>query len=137
MGSEMCIRDSFKPMCGRMGFIEEDDVLGAQVIYPKLSFTRLGLRDNGETFDALFNLYQKGSLDVDVILELLNVDPVSTRQKLERDLWSINDPMYNEMIRSVYSSAADKILENTEVMEIISEKLVLNYEPPAEGDDRY
>ena len=127
----------FKPMCRRMGFIEEDELLGEQIIYPKLSFTRLGLRDNSETFDALFNLYQKGSLDVDVILELLNVDPVSTRLKLERDLWSINDPMYNEMMRSVYSSAADKILENTEVIELIAEKLGLNYEPPAEGDDRF
>jgi hypothetical protein len=127
----------FKPMCRRMGFIEEDELLGEQIIYPKLSFTRLGLRDNSETFDALFNLYQKGSLDVDVILELLNIDPVSTRMKLERDLWSINDPMYNEMMRSVYSSAADKILENTEVVQLIAEKLGLNYEPPAEGDDRF
>ena len=46
----------FKPMCKRMGYIEEDADGNEKVLYPSLSFTRLGLRDNSETFDALFNL---------------------------------------------------------------------------------
>ena len=127
----------FKPMCKRMGYIEEDADGNEKVLYPSLSFTRLGLRDNSETFDALFNLYQKGSLDIDVILELLNIDPVSTSIKLERDLWGINDPTFNEMVRSIYNDAAQKITENSDVVEIIAEKLGLNYTEPEEGGGRF
>ena len=127
----------FKPMCKRMGFIETTKEGVEKVLYPSLSFTRLGLRDNSETFDALFNLYQKGSLDIDIILELLNIDPVSTRIKLERDLWGINDPTFNEMVRSIYNDAAQKIAENSDVVEIIAEKLGLNYTEPEEGGGRF
>jgi hypothetical protein len=127
----------FKPMCARMGFVEEDEWGNESVVYPSLSFTRLGLRDNADTFDALFNMYQKGSLDVDIILELLNIDPISTKAKLERDLWTLNDSQFNELMRSVYSGAADKIVENTGVVSQIAEKLGLEYEEPAEGDDRF
>lgn len=95
----------FKPMCRRMGFIEEDEDGAEVVIYPKLSFTRLALRDNQETFDALLNLYQKGSLDIDVILELLNIDPVATREKIERDLFTVNDALFNEVLRGLYGEA--------------------------------
>lgn len=95
----------FKPMCRRMGFIEEDEDGNEVVIYPKLSFTRLALRDNQETFDALLNLYQKGSLDIDVILELLNIDPVATREKIERDLFTVNDALFNEVLRGLYGEA--------------------------------
>lgn len=127
----------FKPMCKRMGFIEENEDGSENILYPTLSFTRLGLRDNSETFDALFNLYQKGSLDIDVILELLNIDPVSTRIKLERDLWSINDPTFNEMVRSIYNDAAQKLAENSDVIEIIADKLGLSYTEPEEGGGRF
>lgn len=127
----------FKPMCKRMGFIEEQDDGTEKILYPSLSFTRLGLRDNSETFDALFNLYQKGSLDIDVILELLNIDPVNTRIKLERDLWTINDPTFNEMVRSIYNDAAQKIAENSDVIQIIADKLGLTYTEPEEGGGRF
>lgn len=127
----------FKPMCKRMGFIEENEDGSENILYPTLSFTRLGLRDNSETFDALFNLYQKGSLDIDIILELLNIDPVSTRLKLERDLWTINDPTFNEMVRSIYNDAAQKLAENSDVIQIIADKLGLDYTEPEEGGGRF
>lgn len=122
----------FKPMCKRRGFIEMDDDGNENVIYPTLSFTRLGLRDNSETFDALFNLYQKGSLDIDVILELLNVDPVSTRVKLERDLFTINDATFNEVLRTIYNRVGDMIVENSDIATILSERLGLNFTEPTE-----
>lgn len=44
-------------------------------IFPKVTFSRMALRDSGDLYDMLFNLYSKGSLPVDIILEFLNIDP--------------------------------------------------------------
>lgn len=127
-----------KPMCARMGFIEEDEYGNEQVLYPTLSFTRLALRDNNDTFDALFNLYQKGSLDVDIILELLNIDPVATKEKLERDLFTLNDGSFNEVLRGIYGDVGRALAENSDAVEIIAKNLGLEYAVPEEdGGGRF
>lgn len=131
---EMVEENILKPMCRRMGFVEEDEDGEEVVVHPTLSFTRLGLRDNQDTFDALFNLYQKGSLDIDIILELLNVDPESTKRKLERDMWTLNDSQFNEVLRGIYGEAGRMLAENSEVIEKIAVNLGLDYTAPAEDD---
>jgi len=128
----------FKPMCARMGFVEQDEDGEDVVVFPTMTFTRLGLRDNADTFDHLFSLYQKGSLDVDIILELLNIDPVMTAKKIKRDMWTPNDPTFNEVTRNVYSNAAQKIVDSTEVVQKIAENMGLKFVPPKEGsEDRF
>ena len=122
----------FKPMCRRMGFIEEDEDGEMMVIYPRLSFTRLALRDNQDTFDALFQLYQKGSLDIETILDLLNIDPVMVRERLERDFATFNDAQFNEVLRSVYGRSGDQLAENSDIVEKIAERLGLEYSKPEE-----
>lgn len=125
-----------EPMCRRMGFIEVDEDGNEEVITPTLSFTRLALRDNSDTFDALFNLYQKGSLDVDVILELLNIDPHTTTEKLRRDVLTLQDSSFNEVLRGLYSEVGRALAENTDVVSKIAEYLGLKYkakEEPPEG----
>jgi len=128
----------FKPMCKRMGFVELDDDGNEQVIYPRLSFTRLALRDNADTFDSLFNLYQKGSLDIDVILELLNIDPVTTREKLERDFLGPNDSTFNEVTRTLYGEIGRKLVDESNAVEKVAKVLGLKYTPPKEeGGGRF
>ena len=127
----------FKPMCARMGFVEEDEFGGESAIYPKLSFTRLALRDNADTFDSLFNLYQKGSLDIDTILELLNIDPETTQEKLKRDLFTLNDATFNEVLRGTYGEVGRALAENTNVSELIAEKLGLEYNKPKDDEGRF
>lgn len=122
----------FKPMCRRMGFIETDEDGHDVVIYPKLSFTRLALRDNQDTFDALFQLYQKGSLDIETILDLLNIDPVMVKERLERDFATFNDAQFNEILRSVYGRAGDQLAENSNIVDKIAERLGLEYSKPEE-----
>lgn len=134
---DMVEENMLKPMCRRMGFVEEDEDGDEVVIYPTLSFTRLGLRDNNDTFDALFNLYQKGSLDIDVILELLNVDPQLTKKKLERDKFTFNDSQFNEVLRGVYSDVGRALAENSDAAEIIAKQLGLNYVKKEEGGGRF
>jgi hypothetical protein len=127
----------FRPMCARMGFIEEDEDGDEVVVTPRLSFTRLSLRDNNDTFDALYNLYTKGSLDIDVILELLNIDPVATKEKLERDMFTVNDPTFNEVMRGIYSEIGRGIAENSDAAERVAKYLKLKYEKPKEGGGRF
>lgn len=137
MLQDMTDEHILKPMCRRMGFIEIDEYGEEQVIYPKLSFTRLALRDNQDTFDALFNLYQKGSIDVDVILELLNVDPITTREKLKQDLFTLNDATFNEVLRGIYSDVGRELAENSDAVQKIATTLNLKYEKPSEDEDRF
>lgn len=127
----------FKPMCARMGFVEEDEDGEMQVITPTLSFTRLALRDNRDTFDALYNLYTKGSLDVDTILELLNLDPVAVKERIERDLFTVNDPTFNEVLRGVYGDTGRAIAENSDAAEKIAKVLGLKYVKPKEDSGRF
>lgn len=126
----------FKPMCARMGFVEE--VNGRmRVVYPKLSFTRLALRDNQDTYDALFNLYSKGSIPVSTILDLLNIDPESAREELEQDFATFNDSLFNEVLRSAYSSVGGKLADDSDLTEQIAKRLGVKYEKQEEGGGRF
>ena len=128
----------FRPMCARMGFVDTDDDGEEYVVVPPLNFTRLALRDNRDTFDALYNLYTKGSLDVETILELLNLDPITVREKLEKDLFTVNDPTFNEVLRGIYGEVGRALAEKSDAVEIIADNLKLKYAPPKEeGDGRF
>ena len=115
----------FKPVARRKGFIEKDKWGEEVVLYPKLSFTRLPLRDSQDTFDALLNLYQKGSISIDLILELFNIDPDDTAQKIKKDMFTVNDALFNEMSRAVYSAVGQSLAEKSNVTDKIAEYLGL------------
>jgi hypothetical protein len=122
----------FKPMCRRMGFVEYDEDGNLDVVYPKVSFTRLAIRDSQDTFDQLFQLYQKGSLDVETILDLLNIDPDEVRERLKRDFGTFNDAQFNEILRSLYGRIGDSLAENSDFAELVAERLGLTYSKPEE-----
>jgi hypothetical protein len=117
--------------------VEEDEFGEMTVLVPRLSFTRLALRDNSDTFDALYNLYTKGSLDVDTILELLNLDPIAVKEKVERDLFTVNDPTFNEVMRGIYGDVGRKLAEESDVVPKVAKNLGLKHTPPKEGGDRF
>jgi hypothetical protein len=127
----------FRPMCARMGFLEDDSFGRPRVIVPELSFTRLSFRDNTETFDALLNLYQKGSLDVGTILEHLNMDPVEVKEKLEADFGTLNDATFNELLRGLYGRTGDSLAENSDFAKKIAKRLGLVYQKADEGGGRF
>ena len=122
----------FKPMCARMGFIEEDEDGNEEVIVPKLSFTRLALRDTQDTYDSLFNLYQKGSIPIDIILDLLNIDPISAKEGLKRDFATFNDSTMNEVLRSAYNKIGDSLVDGSDLTEMVARNLGLKYTKPKE-----
>ena len=128
----------FKPVARRKGFIEKDAWGEEVVLFPRLSFTRLPLRDSQDTYDALFNLYQKGSISIDLILEMFNIDPHDTRVKIEKDLFTVNDVAFNEMVRGIYSAVGNMLAEKTDIAEKLAKYLGLKLaatEP--EGEPRF
>jgi hypothetical protein len=126
-----------KPMCYRMGFIEEDEDGDEVVIVPPLSFTRMALRDNNDVFDALYNLFQKGNLDIYTMYDLLNLDGDTIVERLKEDLWTFNDANFNEALRSVYSRAGDELLEKTNVLNKIASFLGLTVKEESEETERW
>ncbi len=121
----------FKPVARRKGFVEKNEWGEEVVLCPKLSFTRLPLRDSQDTYDALFNLYQKGSISIDLILEMFNIDPDDTRVKIEKDLFTVNDAIFNEVIRGVYGAVGQKLADTTDITDRIAKYLGLTVKPPA------
>lgn len=126
----------FKPVARKKGFIEYDDYGNEVLLYPKLSFTRLAIRDNEQYFDAAFQLYQKGSISIDLILDILNIDPESTKNKIEKDMFTVNDSIFNEVLRNLYSNVAAPIVEKTDIVKKLADYLKLEMLPaaPAEGE---
>lgn len=120
----------FKPVAIKMGFVETDKWGYENAIYPKLQFNRLALRDNQDTFDALFNLYQKGSLTIDFILDLFNIDATDVAEKLKEDFATLSDPQFNEVTRGAYGAIGDKIAEETDLLKRIIDNLGLKHTPP-------
>lgn len=127
----------FKPVARRKGFVEKDEWGDEEVLSPRLSFTRLPLRDSQDTYDALFNLYQKGSISIDLILEMFNIDPHDTRVKLEKDMFTVNDSTFNEAMRGIYGAVAQKIVDETDVTDKIIQYLKLKPKEAEQPEGRF
>jgi len=131
----------FRPIALENRFYEDDKDGNRQWFYPRLSFSRLTIRDNSEVFDSLFQLYQKGSIPIGTILDLFNLDEDEIDEKLKRDMFTPKDAVYNDMLRGIYSDLGSKISENTDLAEQIANSMVgpkgkaLQYKVSQEGDD--
>lgn len=114
----------FKPVALQNGFYEDDEDGNRTWFYPKLGFTRLTIRDNQEVFDQLFQLYQKGSLPIGMILDIFNINSDEVDEELKKDLFTVRDATYNEMLRQTYSALGDKLAENTDLIKQVAETMV-------------
>ena len=115
----------FKPIALRKGFVSVDDWGNPVVCYPRLTFSRVSLRDES-VFDILFSLYQKGSMPVSIIYDILNLDPDDVKRGIETDLWTVNDPNFNELTRGMLSTAIDDVYQNTDLTQRLIDELGLN-----------
>jgi hypothetical protein len=107
----------FAPVAEKKGFFEEDEYGNRNLLYPKLQFTRLALRDNTELQDFMFNLYQKGSLPISFILDLLNIDSDEASAQLKKDMFTPNDSKFNDLITKILESVGEEIAKETDVKE--------------------
>jgi hypothetical protein len=109
----------FKPVAEKKGFWEEDDHGNRILLYPKLQFTRLALRDNSELQDYMFNLYQKGSLPISFILDLINIDSDDALEQLKLDSLTFNDANFNDFLKRALEKAGDEATEKTDILDRI------------------
>ena len=126
----------FKPVARKKGFVEEDKFGREKLVYPKLSFTRLAIRDNDEFFNQIFQLYNKGSVSIDVILDMLNIDAEATSKKVKADLFTVDDFAYNQLMSNMYSAAGQALVEKYNVTERLADYMNLSeLEVPPEGGE--
>ena len=123
----------FRPIAMKKGFYETDKFGRPRWVYPKVSFSRMALRDSGDLYDMLFNIYSKGSLPVGTILEFLNIDAETVRRQLEDDLFTVNDSKFNELLGALYSSITDVIIKKTDLWKRLAKGM--NLDEVEEEDD--
>jgi hypothetical protein len=80
-------------------------------------------------------LYTKGSISIDIILELLNIDPSDTRAKIERDMFTVNDAIFNEILRSLYNEVGRMLAEKSDILERIAGYMSLKMKPEPKGGE--
>lgn len=113
----------FAPVARKKGFYEIDKFGNKKLLFPKLSFSRLALKDNQEVFGALLDLYQKGAIPIAYVLELFNIDDKSAYKELKDDLFTPKDSTYNDLLRGVNNAAGQKLVEQTNVVDLIIDKI--------------
>src|SRR5208282_2298180 len=116
----------FKPIAMKKGFYEMDRYGRPRWIVPKVTFSRMALRDSGDLYDMLFNLYSKGSLPVDIILEFLNIDAEDCKRKLEDNLFTVNDSKFNEALSAIYNGMGEWLMNKTDLGKRVAEGMTLN-----------
>ena len=116
----------FKPIAMKKGFYEMDKWGKPRWIYPKVSFSRLALRDSGDVYDMLYNLYSKGSIPVGIILEFLEIDEEDCKRKLEDDLYGVNDSKFNELISNIYGSMGQEVINRSDILKRVIKGLQLD-----------
>ncbi|MDB4330305.1 hypothetical protein N9948_01140 [bacterium] len=122
----------FKPVALKKGFWEYDKFGNKKLIYPKLSFTRLAIRDNDAVFNQMFDLYSKGSIPLSYILDLLGLDVNAAKEEMEKDLMTVNDNRFNDILNALAQPIADQVSENTDLAKKVAKYLNLGWK---EGED--
>jgi intein/homing endonuclease len=115
----------FAPVAEKKGYVEEDEYGNRQLLYPKLQFTRLALRDNSELQDFMFNLYSKGSMPISYIYDLINIDVDDAHAELQKDAFTLKDANMNELIRTLLSAAGEQLLDDSDIKDRLIKNLGL------------
>lgn len=113
-----------KPIALRKGLISIDSWGNPILLYPKISGSRVSLRSE-EYFSLLFDLYQKNSLPISIIYDLLNLDAEDVTRAIQEDLFTLKDATFNDLLRDVYGQLSDQLVSNTDLVNKIIDDLGL------------
>lgn len=115
----------FRPVAEAHGWYEVDKNGMKKYYYPKLGFNRLSIRDNQEVFDSLFQLYQKGSLPIDIIYELFNLNAEDIHDRIYSDLFTVKDPVFNRVLEEASTEAGRALGDATDLKKRVAKYLNL------------
>jgi hypothetical protein len=113
-----------KPIALRKGLIAIDAWGNPMLLYPKMTGSRVSLRSE-EYFSLLFDLYQKNSLPISIIYDLLNLDADDVTRAIQEDLFTLKDATFNDLVRDIYSQISESIASNTDLASKIIDDLGL------------
>ncbi len=126
----------FRPVAEAHGWYEQKANGVKKYWYPEISFNRLTIRDNQEVFESLFQLYQKGSLPVDVLYELFNLNAERMTEQLKKDVLTVKDATFNRMLEEINAEVGRSMVERSDVVKRVIKYLGLSEaEKPEEGGD--
>jgi hypothetical protein len=126
----------FLPICVAHDWFTEDANGIRDYWYPRIGFNRLTIRDNAEVFDSLFQLYAKGSIPVDTLYELFNLNSDEMEDRLLADVFTAKDTNFNRIIEEASTDAGRAMGERTDIAKRIAKYLKLEYkEPEAAGGE--
>jgi len=121
-----------KPIALRKGLISIDSWGNPMLLYPKMTGSRVSLRSE-EYFSLLFDLYQKNSIPISIIYDLLNLDAEDVTRAIQEDLFTLKDATFNDLLRDIYGQLSDQIVSKTDLVNMIIEGLGLPKK--AEGEE--
>ena len=125
----------FKPIAEAHGWFVEKNNGVKKYFYPRVGFNRLTIRDNAEVFDSLFQLYQKGSLDIDVIYELFNINSDEMARRLKDQLFTVKDSTFNRSVEEINSEVGRAIVERTDIVDRVAKYLGLGIKEEAPEEE--
>jgi hypothetical protein len=123
----------FIPICEARGWYEERKNGVKKYWCPQVGFNRLTIRDNAEVFDSLFQMYQKGSLPVDILYELFNLNTDEINNKLRNQLFTVKDSTSNRMSEEVNAEVGRKLVDSTDIVERMARYLGVKMKPQDQG----
>lgn len=125
----------FKPVAYKKGFIEIDEFGNEVLLYPKVRFSRLGIRDNEQLYDQVFNLYLKGSLPLSVVLDLLDFDVDEVEEGVKDDMLTVRDAKFNDMWARVLDELAARLVDQTDLLDRLIAYLQVEQTGSPEGGE--
>lgn len=128
--SDIIENQIFKPIAMLKGFYESDNYGRPRWIYPKITFGQLALRDSGDLYEMMYNLYSKGSLPIETLYEFLGVDSETVTRQLEDALFTVRDSKFNELLSNMYGALGPAMAERTDIVKRLAKNLNLQEEQP-------
>jgi intein/homing endonuclease len=125
----------FIPVCKKRGWVEKGKNGVEKYLYPKVGFNRLTIRDNAEVFESLFQLYQKGSLPVDIMYELFNLNAEEMHNKIKADLFTVKDSTFNRAVEEMNTEMGRALVKQSNVVQKVAKYLGLEYHEEQQGGE--
>jgi len=102
--------------------------------HSRLRFNRLSIRDNTEVYEQLFQLHQKGSLALQYLLDIHNIDSDENAAVLLEDLATVRDPTFNRLVESIYGMIGEDVVGRTDFTDRVIEGMNLDLKSQVQGE---